>query len=64
MIGGAVTPEADPLGPMLAKFEIKVRAGVAVFSDASDLSSRTIQTFMQGVGQFKVKVLPGILLLR
>ena len=26
-IGGAATPEADPLGPMLAKFETKVKAG-------------------------------------
>ena len=30
-IGGAVTPEADPLGPMLVKFEVKVRAGAEFF---------------------------------
>ena len=30
-IGAAVTPEADPLGPMLAKFEVKVKAGAQFF---------------------------------
>jgi methylenetetrahydrofolate reductase (NADPH) len=64
MIGGAVTPEADPLGPMLVKFEVKVRAGVEFFQTQAIYHPDRFNTFMQGVGQFKVKVLAGILLLR
>ena len=64
MIGGAVTPEADPLGPMLVKFEVKVRAGVEFFQTQAIYHPEQFKTFMQGVGQFKVKVLAGILLLR
>ena len=64
MIGGAVTPEADPLGPMLVKFEVKVRAGVEFFQTQAIYHPDQFKTFMQGIGQFKVKVLAGILLLR
>ncbi len=64
MIGGAVTPEADPLGPMLVKFEVKVRAGVEFFQTQAIYHPDGFNTFMQGIGQFKVKVLAGILLLR
>ncbi|HZN45750.1 MAG TPA: methylenetetrahydrofolate reductase [Nitrospiraceae bacterium] len=64
MIGGAVTPEADPLGPMLVKFEVKVRAGVEFFQTQAIYHPEQFKTFMQGIGQFKVKVLAGILLLR
>lgn len=64
MIGGAVTPEADPLGPMLVKFEVKVRAGVEFFQTQAIYHPGQFNTFMQGVAQFKVKVLAGILLLR
>src|SRR5207244_4643375 len=31
VIGAAVTPEADPVGPMLVKFETKVNAGAQFF---------------------------------
>lgn len=64
MIGGAVTPEADPLGPMLVKFEVKVRAGVEFFQTQAIYHPDQFNTFMQGIRQFKVKVLAGILLLR
>ncbi|MET0515983.1 MAG: methylenetetrahydrofolate reductase [Nitrospiraceae bacterium] len=64
MIGGAVTPEADPLGPMLVKFEVKVRAGVEFFQTQAIYHPEQFKMFMQGIGQFKVKVLAGILLLR
>ena len=64
MIGGAVTPEADPLGPMLVKFEVKVRAGVEFFQTQAIYHPEQFKTFMQGVGHFKIKVLAGILLLR
>lgn len=63
-IGGAVTPEADPLGPMLVKFEVKVRAGVEFFQTQAIYHADQFQHFMQTVRPFKVKVLAGILLLR
>src|SRR5688572_12394131 len=64
MVGGAVTPEADPLGPMLVKFEVKVRAGVDFFQTQAIYQPDQFKTFMQTVRPFKVKVLAGILLLR
>jgi 5,10-methylenetetrahydrofolate reductase len=50
-IGAAVTPEADPLGPMLAKTQ-------AIYHPDQFAS------FMQAVRPFKAKVLAGILVLR
>jgi methylenetetrahydrofolate reductase (NADPH) len=64
MIGAAVTPEADPAGPMLVKFETKVKAGAQFFQTQAIYHPEQFQTFMQYVRQFKVKVLAGILLLR
>ncbi len=64
MIGGAVTPEADPLGPMLAKFEVKVKAGAQFFQTQAIYHPEQFGTFMKAVRPFKVKVLAGILLLR
>lgn len=64
VMGGAVTPEADPLGPMLAKFETKVKAGAEFFQTQAIYNPDQFATFMQAVRKFKVKVLAGILLLR
>lgn len=64
VMGGAVTPEADPLGPMLAKFETKVKAGAEFFQTQAIYNPDQFATFMQEVRKFKVKVLAGILLLR
>jgi 5,10-methylenetetrahydrofolate reductase len=64
MIGGAVTPEADPVGPMLVKFETKVRAGVEFFQTQAIYNPDQFKAFMEAVRPFKVKVLAGILLLR
>jgi len=64
MIGGAVTPEADPLGPMLAKFETKVKAGAQFFQTQAIYHPEQFGAFMKSVRPFKVKVLAGILLLR
>ena len=63
-IGGAVTPEADPLGPMLVKFEVKVRAGAEFFQTQAIYQPEQFKKFMEAVRPFKVKVLAGILLLR
>jgi len=64
MIGAAVTPEADPLGPMLAKFEAKVNAGAQFFQTQAVYHPDQFAGFMQAVRKFKVKVLAGVLLLR
>ncbi|MDF0645299.1 MAG: methylenetetrahydrofolate reductase [Nitrospira sp.] len=63
-VGAAVTPEADPLGPMLAKFEIKVKAGAGFFQTQAIYHPEQFASFMTAVRPFKVKVLAGILVLR
>jgi methylenetetrahydrofolate reductase (NADPH) len=63
-IGAAVTPEADPLGPMLAKFEVKVKAGAQFFQTQAIYNPDHFADFMKAVRPFKVKVLAGILVLR
>jgi 5,10-methylenetetrahydrofolate reductase len=63
-IGAAVTPEADPLGPMLAKFEVKVKAGAQFFQTQAIYHPDQFASFMQAVRPFKAKVLAGILVLR
>lgn len=64
VIGGAVTPEADPIGPMLAKFETKVNAGAQFFQTQAIYHPDRFISFMQTARKFDVKVLAGILLLR
>jgi methylenetetrahydrofolate reductase (NADPH) len=63
-IGAAVTPEADPLGPMLVKFEVKVKAGAQFFQTQAIYHPERFASFMNAVRPFKVKVLAGILVLR
>jgi len=63
-IGAAVTPEADPVGPMLAKFEVKVKAGAQFFQTQAIYNPDLFASFMKAVRPYKVKVLAGILLLR
>ncbi len=63
-IGAAVTPEADPIGPMLVKFETKVRAGAQFFQTQAIYHPEQFASFMRAVRHFKIKVLAGILLLR
>jgi len=63
-IGAAVTPEQDPRGPMLAKFEAKVNAGTKFFQTQAFYDVEKFKTFMQAIRKFPVKVLAGILVLR
>ena len=63
-IGAAVTPEQDPPGPMLAKFEAKVNAGARFFQTQAFFDPEKFKGFMKVVRKFPVKVLAGILLLR
>src|SRR2546425_5734296 len=64
VIGAAVTPEADPVGPMLVKFETKVNAGAQFFQTQAIFHPDLFNSFMRAVRKFKVRVLAGILLLR
>jgi 5,10-methylenetetrahydrofolate reductase len=63
-IGAAVTPEADPVGPMLVKFETKVNAGAQFFQTQAIYHPERFGSFMEKIRKFKVKVLAGILVLR
>jgi methylenetetrahydrofolate reductase (NADPH) len=63
-IGAAVTPEADLVGPVLAKFEVKVKAGAQFFQTQAVYNPEVFASFMKQVRPFRVKVLAGILLLR
>ncbi len=63
-IGAAVTPEADLVGPVLAKFEVKVKAGAQFFQTQAVYNPDIFASFMKQVRPFNVKVLAGILVLR
>lgn len=63
-IGAAITPEQDPPGPMLAKFEAKVNAGTKFFQTQAFYDVEKFKAFMKTVRKFPVKVLAGILVLR
>lgn len=63
-IGAAVTPEAELVGPVLAKFEVKIKAGAQFFQTQAVYNPEVFACFMKAVRPFKVKVLAGILLLR
>jgi methylenetetrahydrofolate reductase (NADPH) len=63
-VGAAVTPEMDPPGPMLAKFEAKVNAGTRFFQTQAFYDTGRFKEFMASVKKFPVKVLAGILVLR
>ena len=63
-IGAAVTPEAELIGPVLAKFEVKVKAGAQFFQTQAVYNPDVFASFMKQVRPFNVKVLAGILVLR
>src|SRR3989442_1330235 len=63
-IGAAITPEQDPPGPMLAKFETKVNAGTKFFQTQAFYDVEKFKAFMKAVRKFPVKVLAGVLVFR
>lgn len=64
LIGGAVSPEADPHGTMHAKFVAKVKAGAQFFQTQAVYNPEKFRVFMKEARQYKGKVLAGILVLR
>ncbi|MCX6010267.1 MAG: methylenetetrahydrofolate reductase [Chloroflexi bacterium] len=61
--GAIVTPEADPIGPQLLKFEKKVEAGAEFFQTQAIYDLENFAKFMKYARQFPVKILAGIVLL-
>jgi len=61
--GAIVTPEANPIGPQLMKFEKKIEAGAEFFQTQAIYNLDNFAKFMQHARQFPVKVLAGIVLL-
>jgi len=61
--GAIVTPEADPIGPQLLKFEKKVEAGAEFFQTQAIYDLENFAKFMKSARQFPVKILAGIVLL-
>jgi methylenetetrahydrofolate reductase (NADPH) len=63
-VGAAVTPEMDPPGPMLAKFEAKVNAGTRFFQTQAFYDTDRFKAFVSSIKKFPIKILAGILVLR
>jgi len=61
--GAIVTPEANPLEPQLIKFEKKIEAGAEFIQTQAVYDLEGFKSFMDYAGQFKVKILAGIILL-
>ncbi len=61
--GAIVTPEADPPGPQLIKFEKKVAAGAEFIQTQAIYDLDNFRRFMDFAGKFNVKILAGIVLL-
>jgi methylenetetrahydrofolate reductase (NADPH) len=61
--GAIVTPEADPLGPQLIKFEKKVDSGAEFFQTQAIYDLDNFRRFMDFARKCKVKILAGIILL-
>ncbi|MFQ5950299.1 MAG: methylenetetrahydrofolate reductase [Nitrospiria bacterium] len=62
--GGTVTPETDPVEPLLIKFQKKVKAGARFFQTQAVFNPDCFERFMEYAKKFDVKILAGILLLR
>jgi 5,10-methylenetetrahydrofolate reductase len=61
--GAIVTPEANPIGPQLLKFEKKVEAGAEFFQTQAIYDLDNFAKFMKYARKFPVKILAGIVLL-
>lgn len=61
--GAIVTPEANPIGPQLIKFEKKIEAGAQWFQTQAIFDLDNFREFMKGARQYPVKIQAGLLLL-
>ncbi len=61
--GAIVTPEANPIGPQLIKFEKKIEAGAEFIQTQAVYDLDNFSEFMKYAKQFPAKILAGIILL-
>lgn len=62
--GAVVTPEANPLGPQLLKFEKKIAAGARFFQTQAVYDAQHFSEFMDFARSLGTKVLAGVVILR
>jgi 5,10-methylenetetrahydrofolate reductase len=62
--GAVVTPEANPVGPQMIKFEKKVAAGARFFQTQAVYDAQRFAEFMDVARSLDAKVLAGIVILR
>ena len=64
-VGTSVTPEADPIGPQLIKYEKKVQAGIEFVQTQAVYDMDNFKTFMENARKLdqNIKILAGIVLL-
>ncbi len=62
--GAVVSPEANPLGPQIAKMEKKVEAGARFFQTQAVYDPARFEAFMRQVEHLNVPILVGIILLK
>jgi len=62
--GAVVSPEANPLGPQIAKMEKKVAAGARFFQTQAVYDPAQFETFVRQVEHLHVPILVGIILLK
>ena len=62
--GAVVSPEANPLGPQIAKMEKKVAAGARFFQTQAVYDPARFETFVRQVEHLHVPILVGIILLK
>lgn len=62
--GAVVSPEANPLGPQIAKMEKKVAAGARFFQTQAVYDPAQFESFVRQVEYLNVPILVGIILLK
>ncbi len=61
--GAALTPQTEPLEPVLLAMERKIHAGAKFFQTQPVFDTEAFASFMSKTAQFNIPVMPGILLL-
>jgi 5,10-methylenetetrahydrofolate reductase len=62
--GAAISPEEEPLEPVLIQFRRKVEAGARFFQTQAIFHPDRFERFMEQARKFDVKIIAGVLLLR
>jgi len=62
--GAVVSPEANPIGPQIAKMEKKVEAGAMFFQTQAVYDAARFESFVRQVERLNVPIMAGIILLK